>query len=142
MKRFLRTFGEAFSEFRYADYQDVHEFLSCLLLSLDEDVNVASKFSYPMDGRVINQDQSKKDKVAYFRQVKQQLEDRDRSVITEMFGGIVGDCITCKNCRKPKYKYETELMLSLPLDVKAPGSVRDNISAAAGSSFLRSNVTI
>ena len=43
------------------------------------------------------------------------MEDRDKSMITDMLGGIVGDCITCQSCKKPKVKYETELMLSLPL---------------------------
>ena len=73
----------------------MHEFLSCLLLSVNEDVNTASKFDQPMDGRLINADQSKIDKLQYFRESKRALGERDKSIITDMFQGIVGDCITC-----------------------------------------------
>lgn len=55
------------------------------------------------------------DRNEYFKAVKKNLEDRDKSLISDMFQGIVGDCITCQTCKKPKYKYETELILSLPL---------------------------
>ena len=68
-----------------------------------------------MEQRLVNTDQTRVDKNEYFRAVKQALEERDQSIITEMFQGIVGDCITCLSCQKPKYKYETELILSLPL---------------------------
>lgn len=55
------------------------------------------------------------DKTEYFRACKKALEERDKSMITDMFQGIIGDCITCQTCQKPKNKYETELILSLPL---------------------------
>ena len=93
----------------------MHEFLSCLLLSLDEDINFAPKFGKGIDSSVLNKDQSQIDKVRYFKEVRRQLEERDKSIVTDMFQGIIGDCITCRNCKKPKYKYETELMISLPL---------------------------
>ena len=48
-----------------------------------------------MDGRLVNTDQSKVDKLQYFKAMKEALEERDKSMITDMFGGIVGDCITC-----------------------------------------------
>ena len=85
------------------------------MLSLDEDINVAPKFGKPIDSKVINKDQSKVERMSYFREMRRQLEDRDKSLVTDMFQGIVGDCITCVNCRKPKYKFETELIISLPL---------------------------
>ena len=85
-------------------------------MSIDEDINFAPKFGKPIDPKVLNKDQSQIEKVRYFREVKRQLEERDKSIITDMFQGIIGDCITCMKCRKPKYKYETELMLSLPLN--------------------------
>ena len=70
-----------------------------------------------------------------------------------MYQGIVGDCITCKNCKKPKYKFETELILSLPLDNRRGASQNgrriDGLSAAGSgsgsfdSSFSRrNNVTL
>ena len=68
-----------------------------------------------MDSALVNTDQTRVDRSEYFMAVKRSLEERDRSIITEMFQGIVGDCITCQTCKKPKYKYETELILSLPL---------------------------
>ena len=70
MKRFLRSFGEHFSDFKYQEQQDVHEFLSCLLLSLDEDINIAGKFGKPMDTKIVDRDQSKMDKLRYFRDIK------------------------------------------------------------------------
>ena len=73
----------------------MHEFLSCLFLALNEDLNTAIKFDQPMDGRLVNTDQSKVDKLQYFKAMKEALEERDKSMITDMFGGIVGDCITC-----------------------------------------------
>lgn len=68
-----------------------------------------------MDATLVNTDQTKVDRTDYFNAVKKGLEERDKSMITDMFQGIVGDCITCQTCKKPKYKYETELILSLPL---------------------------
>ena len=47
------------------------------------------------------------------------MEERDKSMITDMFQGIIGDCITCQTCFKPKIRYETELILSLPLGDQA-----------------------
>ena len=44
LRRFHKTFGEVFSQFQTYEQQDVHEFLSCLLLSLNEDINTAVKF--------------------------------------------------------------------------------------------------
>lgn len=90
------------------------------------------------------------DKLRYFRDIKRQLEDRDKSIVTDMFQGIVGDCITCKKCRKPKYKFETELMISLPLNNVTSSQSNDlstdKYSAAAPSSFgfslTRRNVTL
>jgi ubiquitin C-terminal hydrolase len=35
--------GESFFQFENEEQQDAHEFLSCLLMSLNEDLNVASK---------------------------------------------------------------------------------------------------
>ena len=73
----------------------MHEFLSCLLLSLNEDINLAPKFDQAMESRLVNTDQSRVDKIEYFRAVKYAFEERDKSMITDMFQGIVGDCITC-----------------------------------------------
>ena len=93
----------------------MHEFLSCLLLALNEDINQAPKFDQPMEKNLVDADQSRVDKLQYFRACKAALEDRDKSMITDMFQGVIGDCITCQTCRKPKMRYETELILSLPL---------------------------
>ena len=38
------------------EQQDVHEFLSCLLHGLNEDINTASKFDQAMDARLLNTD--------------------------------------------------------------------------------------
>ena len=38
------------------EQQDVHEFLSCLLLGLNEDINTAPKFDQPMEAQLINTD--------------------------------------------------------------------------------------
>ena len=62
LRRFHKAFSDVFVQFQTYEQQDVHEFLSCLLLSVNEDVNTASKFDQPMDGRLINADQSKIDK--------------------------------------------------------------------------------
>ena len=97
----------------------MHEFLSCLLLSLNEDINTAPKFDQPMDSSLINTDQHRVDKLQYFRACKAALEERDKSLITDMFQGIIGDCITCQTCFRPKVRYETELILSLPLGDQA-----------------------
>ena len=59
------------------------------------------------------------DKLQYFRACKAALEERDKSMITDMFQGIVGDNITCQTCFRPKVRYETELMLSLDLGDQA-----------------------
>ena len=63
----------------------MHEFLSCLLLGLDEDINTAPKFDQAMDVKLINTDQSRVDKLEYFRACKAALEERDKSIITDMF---------------------------------------------------------
>ena len=39
LRRFHKAFSEVFSQFNTSEQQDVHEFLSCLLLSLNEDIN-------------------------------------------------------------------------------------------------------
>ena len=48
-----------------------------------------------MESRLVNTDQSSVNKNDYFKAVKLALEDRDKSMVTDMFQGIVGDCITC-----------------------------------------------
>ena len=63
----------------------MHEFLSCLLLSLNEDINIASKFDQAMDSRLLNTEQTSTNKLDYFRAVKIALEDRDKSMVTDMF---------------------------------------------------------
>ena len=68
-----------------------------------------------MDSRLLNTDQSRVNKVEFFRAYKAAFEERDKSFITDMFQGILGDTITCQTCHKPRNKYETELILSLPL---------------------------
>jgi len=44
LRRFHKAFSDVFSQFQTTEQQDVHEFLSCLLLGLDEDINTAPKF--------------------------------------------------------------------------------------------------
>ena len=68
-----------------------------------------------MEARLANADQSRMKAADYYSMVKQDMEGRDKSMITDMFQGIVGDCILCQSCKKPKFKYDTEMMLSLPL---------------------------
>ena len=115
LRRFHKAFSEVFCQFQTYEQQDVHEFLSCLLLGVNEDINTAVKFDQPLDSRLVNTDQSRVDKNEYFRACRKALEERDKSMITDMFQGIIGDCITCQTCQKPKKKYDTELILSLPL---------------------------
>jgi ubiquitin C-terminal hydrolase len=66
LRRFHKAFGEVFSQFQTSEQQDVHEFLSCLLLSLNDDMNIAVKFDMPMDARLVNADQSKLNKSDFF----------------------------------------------------------------------------
>ena len=63
----------------------MHEFLSCLLLGANEDINTAVKFDQPLESRLVNTDQSRVDKNEYFRACKKALEERDKSMITDMF---------------------------------------------------------
>ena len=63
----------------------MHEFLSCLLLSLNEDINTATKFDQPMDSQLANTDHSRVNKLDYFRACKRNFEERDKSMITDMF---------------------------------------------------------
>lgn len=63
----------------------MHEFLSCLLLSLNDDINIANKFDQPMDATLVNTDQTRVDRNEYFKAVKKALEERDKSMITDMF---------------------------------------------------------
>ena len=67
----------------------------------------------------MNTDQSRVDKLQYFRACKAALEERDKSMITDMFQGVIGDSITCQTCYRPKIKYETELIISVPLGDQA-----------------------
>jgi len=52
----LKVFGNAFEPFSYVMQQDVHEFLSCLLLSINDDINQATKFNKPLDRDFVNFD--------------------------------------------------------------------------------------
>jgi len=63
LRRFHRAFCDSFSSFQTTEQQDVHEFLSCLLLSLNEDLNTADKFDQPMEASLVNTDQSRVDKL-------------------------------------------------------------------------------
>ena len=89
---------------------------------MNDDINIASKFNKPLDKSFVNTDQSKVDQSSYFNAAKQQYYERDKSVITDMFQGIVGDKIICQSCNKPKYKYDSEMMISLPLATNAPST--------------------
>lgn len=55
----------------------MHEFLSCLLLSSNEDINFAPKFNQPIDPRLINADQAKVGKAKFFEKMQRELIDRD-----------------------------------------------------------------
>ena len=68
-----------------------------------------------MEARLANADQSRINTSEYFKLVKKSHEERDKSMVTDMFQGMLGDCILCQSCQKPKFKYDTELILSLPL---------------------------
>ena len=46
--------------------------------------------------------------------------------------GIVGDKIICQTCNKPKFKYDTEMMLSLPL---VGASLSSSISYGRSKSY-------
>lgn len=143
LRRFLKVFADEFSQFQSYEQQDVHEFLSCLLLCLNEDLNVAPKFDKPLDERLVDADQSKINRADYFRACKTALRERDESIVNEMFQGLVGDCITCQSCQKPKFKYDTEYILSLPFgDVvnqqkRNAGSRRSQNRALSLSSSLK-----
>lgn len=62
LRRFHKAFSEVFSQFQTQEQQDVHEFLSCLMLSINEDLNTAPKFDQPMMSSLVNQDQSRTNK--------------------------------------------------------------------------------
>lgn len=116
LRRFHRQFGDSFEQFQSAEQQDVHEFLSCLLLSSNDDINLAPKFNQPIDSRLLNADQSKVGKAKFFQKMQKELIERDQSSISDLFQSIIGDCITCNSCKKPKYKFESELILSVPIE--------------------------
>ena len=82
---------------------------------MNDDINTASKFNKPLDKNFVNTDQSRVDQNSYFNAAKQQFLERDKSMITDMFQGIIGDKIICQSCNKPKYKYDSEMIVSLPL---------------------------
>ena len=48
-----------------------------------------------MEARLANADQSRINTTEYFKLVKKSHEERDKSMVTDMFQGIVGDCILC-----------------------------------------------
>ena len=70
LRNFLATFGTFFEPFAYVEYQDVHEFLSCLLLSVNEDLNTADKFNKPLDKNFVNTNQTKVDPASYYKSAK------------------------------------------------------------------------
>ena len=56
-----------------------------------------------------------------------------------MFQSVIGDKIICQSCNKPKYKYETEMMLSLPLVASATSSSQMQRSSSWGASTRASD---
>jgi hypothetical protein len=107
LKRAIGSFQERFSGFAQHDAQ---ELLNYVLDGLHEDLNRVVKKEYIEDEEA----NGRPDDIVASLSWEKYLR-RNRSVIVDLFGGLLKNTLDCPQCKKKSVKFDPYHMLSLPV---------------------------
>ena len=110
---FIKYITKNCSSWGIINLQDCHEFLSFLLNSLHENLNLVSN-SQKTDKKEKSQGPNESDKEASERFWKANLQ-KDNSIIVDLFHGQFKSVVTYVNCKTKKITYEPFIYLGLPI---------------------------
>lgn len=114
--KFYKTFTDKFAQFKGHEQHDCHEFLGSLLEVLHDDLVRSTETSQPLSSKVIEQP-TREQEIQAANEQWSEIQGKQASVISNLFGGQTSTKIVCKSCDYTKVLFDIFLNLSLPIPV-------------------------
>ncbi|CAG9314363.1 unnamed protein product [Blepharisma stoltei] len=115
--KFISEFIKVYDIFKGNDQHDSHEFLSMLLDGLHEDLNRRSEEAKITQSATLK-NPSQQQEIQTSREQWEQLQGERGSVISDLCGGQIRNCLTCPSCSDKKVRFEHFMDLSVPIPIK------------------------
>lgn len=115
--KLLSEFVKVHSEFKGNLQHDSHEFLGILLDSLHEDLNRRAEETNLIVTDSLKNPTSQQE-IQSSKEQWEQLQGERGSVISDLCGGQIRNCLSCKSCGDKRVVFEHFMDLSVPIPLK------------------------